>query len=70
MEPANQIGLGDVVEKLAHPVAVALRLGCVDKATGKLKPDSKCAKRRLALNRFGRQCGILIRGIDYPATQP
>lgn len=43
-------GLGDVVEKLAHPIAVALKLPCLDQ-TGTLKPESPCAKRRDALNR-------------------
>jgi len=44
-------GLGDIVEKLAKPIAKALGLGCLDKA-GKLKPESGCAKRRDAMNRL------------------
>lgn len=47
----KQAGLGDVVERLAKPVAKALGLGCLD-AQGKLKPESGCAKRRDALNRM------------------
>lgn len=45
-------GLGDVVEKLAHPIAVALWLQCMDKETKALRPDSPCAKRRDAMNRI------------------
>lgn len=44
-------GLGDVVHKVALPVAKALGLPCVDKSTGKLRPESPCAKRREMLNR-------------------
>ena len=44
-------GLGDVIEKLAHPIAVALKLPCLD-STGTLKPESPCAKRRDAMNRM------------------
>lgn len=45
-------GLGDVAEKIAHPVAVALGLPCLDKTTKALRPDSPCAKRRDAMNRM------------------
>lgn len=44
-------GLGDVVERAVKPVARALNLDCLDKATGALKPTSRCAKRRDAMNR-------------------
>jgi len=44
-------GLGDLVAKLATPVAAALGLPCVDPQTKKLRPESGCAKRQSALNR-------------------
>ena len=44
------IGFGDIVERLAKPIAKALRLPCLDKA-GNLKPESGCAKRRDKLNK-------------------
>ena len=49
-------GLGDKVEALVKPIAKALKLPCLDK-TGKLRPDSPCAKRRDRLNklRYGTQ---------------
>lgn len=43
-------GLGDVVAKIATPIARALGLPCVDKVTRELKPNSPCARRRDALN--------------------
>jgi hypothetical protein len=45
------LGPGDLVERLAKPLAKALRLSCLD-AQGNLKPDSGCAKRKAALNRL------------------
>ncbi len=45
------VGLGDVVEVIAKPVAKAFRLGCIDEK-GKLREDSKCAKRREFLNKL------------------
>ena len=42
---------GDAVEKLAKPIAKALRLPCLKK-DGSLKPESECAKRRDRLNRL------------------
>ena len=42
-------GLGDVVERLAKPIAVALKMPCLD-AKRELKPESPCAKRRDKLN--------------------
>ena len=44
-------GLGDVVEKLAHPVARAIHWPCLDRETDTLKPNSPCAKIRNALNK-------------------
>lgn len=44
--------LGDIVERLAKPIAKALNLPCLDK-DGNLKPESGCAKRRDALNKLG-----------------
>jgi hypothetical protein len=45
-------GLGDAVAAVATPIAKALGLPCVNKATGQLRPDSKCAKRKGALNQL------------------
>lgn len=42
--------LGDLVAKVATPIARALGLGCIDKRTGQLKPRSGCAKRKNWLN--------------------
>lgn len=44
-------GAGDLVHLVALPVAAALGMDCVDKATGQLKPDSRCAGHRASLNR-------------------
>lgn len=41
--------LGDVVHAVALPVAVALKLPCIDE-NKKLRPDSPCAQRRAILN--------------------
>jgi hypothetical protein len=46
------IRLGDIVEKIAKPIAKALGLKCHDKATGKLKPGTPCHKRKAALNKL------------------
>jgi len=51
LSEARRLRLGDLVEKMAKPIAKALRLDCIDK-DGSLKPDSGCAKRRDALNRL------------------
>lgn len=45
-------GLGDFVEKAVKPIAVFMRLSCLDDH-GKLKEASPCAKRRDWLNRLG-----------------
>lgn len=42
--------LGDAVHAVARPVAVALRLSCIDPKTNQLRPESGCAKRRTKLN--------------------
>ena len=42
-------GLGDIVERLAKPIAKALHLPCLDK-TGNLRPESGCAKRKKLMN--------------------
>ncbi len=44
-------GLGDLVEKLAKPVAKALKRPCI-KQDGTLRPESACAKRRRLLNKL------------------
>jgi hypothetical protein len=44
-------GIGDKIERLVKPIAVALRLPCLD-AQGRLRPESGCAKRRALLNRL------------------
>ena len=44
-------GLGDLVEKIAKPIAKALHMPCLDEQH-KLRPESPCAKRRDALNKM------------------
>jgi hypothetical protein len=46
-----------MVERLAHPIAVALKLPCLDDQQ-KLKAESPCGKRRAYLNRLGIKVGI------------
>lgn len=46
-------GIGDRVEAAAKPIAKAMGLPCLD-STGKLKPESGCAKRRDALNKLSQ----------------
>lgn len=43
-------GLGSLLEMIAKPIAVSLKLKCVDEK-GALRPDSGCAQRRDWLNR-------------------
>ena len=43
-------GLGDVIAKVATPIARVLNLPCVDKETKQLRQGSPCAKRKEALN--------------------
>jgi hypothetical protein len=42
-------GLGDIIEAAAKPIAVALKLKCLDEHH-KLRPESECAKRKARLN--------------------
>jgi hypothetical protein len=42
--------IGDVVAKVATPIAKALKMDCIDKNTMQLKPESPCAKRKRLLN--------------------
>jgi hypothetical protein len=49
-DPAKPTGLGDLVGKIATPIAAALGLPCVDPATRQLRPESPCARRKAALN--------------------
>lgn len=44
-------GIGDKIERMVKPIALALGLGCLDEL-GRLKPESGCAKRRNALNKL------------------
>lgn len=46
------VGLGDAVAAVATPIARALGLSCIDPATKQLRPESKCAQRKAALNRI------------------
>ena len=52
LEPAERkrLGLGDIVASVATPIARALGMDCVDKASGQLKPESPCAARKRMLN--------------------
>jgi hypothetical protein len=45
------IGLGDIVERIAKPIAKALHMKCLDE-NNKLRPESPCAKRRDKLNKI------------------
>lgn len=47
----QRLRLGDRAERLAKPIAKALRMDCLDEA-GNLKPESGCAKRRDRLNKL------------------
>jgi len=42
--------LGDAFHVVAKPIAVALKLDCIDPDTKQLRPESKCAKRRARWN--------------------
>jgi hypothetical protein len=50
-------GLGDRIERIVKPIAVALKMPCLDEQK-QLKPDCGCAKRRDWLNKFGQKVGI------------
>jgi len=41
---------GDIMERLAKPVARALRLKCHDRITGRLRPGTPCARARDRMN--------------------
>lgn len=45
-------GIGDRIEKLVHPVAVAINWPCLDEEKKGLKPESGCAKMRDGLNKL------------------
>ena len=51
-------GLGDIVEAIVHPLAVALDLPCLDDSKQSLRPESPCAQRRDKLNQMGRKVGL------------
>ncbi len=59
--PQIRPGLGDHVERLVKPVAIALRrtglTACLD-SENKLRPDSPCAKRKARLNQLGKKLGL------------
>ena len=55
------MGVGDMVEVVAKPIARLMGADCLDEQ-GNLKPDSGCARRKAACNRvrlpewlFGRR---------------
>jgi len=50
-------GLGDRVERLVHPIAVALKLPCLDEKE-RLRPESPCGRRRDRLNKLGNKIGL------------
>lgn len=52
-----RMGLGDMVEKIAKPIAVALKMPCLDEEK-RLKQGCGCAKRRDWLNQVGQKVGI------------
>jgi hypothetical protein len=52
VQTRKKLGLGDMVAKIATPIAKALNMDCIDKATGQLKPESPCAQRKAALNKI------------------
>lgn len=47
----REILLGDLAEKIAKPVAKALKLPCVNK-DGNLRPESGCGKRKEKWNKI------------------
>jgi hypothetical protein len=55
--PKPKMGLGDMIEKAAKPIAKALGMDCLDDQD-KLKPESPCAKRRDKANEIGKKIGI------------
>ena len=47
-------GLGDLIGKVATPIARVLGLSCIDPKTKDLRPASPCAKRKAWLNGLGK----------------
>lgn len=45
-------GLGDMIAIIATPIARVFRLKCVNKKTGRLRPGSRCDRRKLRLNQI------------------
>lgn len=43
-------GAGDVIEKLVHPIAKAMKSPCIDPETDRLKPSSPCGQRAAKMN--------------------
>ena len=56
--PRKANGLGDRVERFVKPVAMALKLPCLESSGGGLKPESPCARHRDRLNELGAKVGI------------
>lgn len=55
----GRTGLGDMVERVAKPIAKALKMNCLDPDKQyQLRPESPCAKRRDKLNKLGEKVGI------------
>ena len=50
--PKRRFLPGNFLSRFFTPIAKWLRLRCIDKKTGQLKPESPCAKRRDALNKI------------------
>lgn len=48
---AKREGLGDKIERLVHPIAVAINWPCLDDEKKGLRPESRCAKMRDLLNK-------------------
>jgi hypothetical protein len=48
----HSFNLGNLVASIATPIARVLKLSCIDPATQELRPESKCAKRKAALNKL------------------
>jgi hypothetical protein len=61
--------LGDLVERLAHPIAVALKLPCLD-ALGRLRKGSPCDLRRQLLNDLFPRLGSSLRPPAAPPPPP
>lgn len=51
-EERRKLGLGDLVGKVATPIARALKMPCIDPATNDLRPESGCAQRKKMLNKI------------------